>query len=64
MKIEHRYIIKNIRVFSIGIIFVLFFSNIVSACTGFTASDENKVLVGINEDNIPSRRWIEIFPPD
>ena len=34
------------------------------ACTGFTASDENKVLVGMNEDNYSSRRYVEIYPPE
>jgi hypothetical protein len=33
------------------------------ACTGFTASDDNKVLVGTNEDNRPTRRYVEIHPP-
>jgi hypothetical protein len=37
--------------------------NIASACTGFTLSDNNKVLVGSNEDNTPSRRYVEIIPP-
>jgi hypothetical protein len=48
----------------IGIVFILNSAGIGIACTGFTASDDNKVLVGINEDNRPSRRWIEVFPPD
>ncbi len=47
-----------------GVIFLLISTSFGLACTGFTASDDNKVLVGINEDNIPSRRWVEIFPPD
>ena len=48
----------------IGIVFILNSASIGIACTGFTASDDNKVLVGINEDNQPSRRWIEVFPPE
>lgn len=56
---------KNKIFFLIAILTTLFVisTSSVSACTGFTASDDNKVLVGINEDNRPSRRWIEVFPP-
>lgn len=59
-----RKIINNIRTFSIGIIFILFFSTSASACTGFTASNEEKVLFGINEDSFQTRRYVEIFPPE
>jgi hypothetical protein len=43
---------------------MLSFTNIISACTGFTASDDNKVLVGINEDSYSTRRYVEIYPPE
>ncbi len=52
------------------ILYILMIISIVSlsinslACTGFTASDENKVLVGMNEDNYSSRRYVEIYPPE
>jgi hypothetical protein len=52
----------------IGIIIVmLFLFNIatqVSACTGFTASDENNVLVGINEDWYTKDFNARFFPPE
>jgi len=50
------------------IIVMLFLFNAASigmACTGFTASDENKVLVGSNEDhNTYNIKWIEVHPPE
>jgi hypothetical protein len=64
MRLITRKIINNIRIFSIGIILILMVANIASACTGFTASNDNKILAGINEDWRPYRRYVEIFPPD
>ena len=48
----------------IGIVFILNSASIGIACTGFTASDENKVLVGSNEDSFNTRRYVEIYPPE
>ena len=47
----------------IGIVFILNSASICIACTGFTASDGNNVLVGINEDSYSTRRYIEVYPP-
>jgi hypothetical protein len=55
---------KKILFIVSGIVFMLVCSNIAFACTGFTASDDEKVLVGINEDSFNTRRYIEIFPPE
>jgi hypothetical protein len=55
---------KKILFFIVGIVFMLVFSNHAFACTGFTASDNEKVLVGINEDSFNTRRYVEIFPPE
>jgi len=48
----------------IAMIFLLNAASIGIACTGFTASDENKVLVGSNEDSFNTRRYVEIIPPE
>ena len=48
-----------------GLIFLLISASIGHACTGFTASDENKVLVGSNEDHHQNNiKWIEVHPPE
>jgi hypothetical protein len=47
------------------IVFILNSTSIVIACTGFTASDDNKVLVGSNEDHSHNNiKWIEVHPPE
>jgi hypothetical protein len=48
----------------IVIIFILNFTSIGMACTGFTAYDDKNVLAGMNEDNYSTRRYIEIYPPE
>ena len=55
---------KKILFFIAGIVFMLVFSNIAFACTGFTASEDEEVIVGINEDSFNTRRYVEIFPPE
>jgi len=57
--------IKNtIKILSILFLLTNGFSVIISGCTGFTKSINNKVLVGLNEDNYSSRRYLEIHPPE
>jgi hypothetical protein len=57
---------KNKIILLITILEILFVINAssVSACTGFTASDDDKVLVGSNEDWRRYRRYVEIYPPE
>ncbi|UCB59093.1 MAG: hypothetical protein JSV67_01990 [Thermoplasmatales archaeon] len=55
---------RKVKIISICIFFIIVSMNIVSACTGFTASDDNKVLVGSNEDSFNTRRYVEIYPPE
>jgi hypothetical protein len=54
---------RKVKIISICIFFIIVSMNIASACTGFTASDDNKVLVGSNEDNTPAKRYVGIYPP-
>ena len=55
---------RKIKFGIIGLLFILMSTNVVLACTGFTAYDGNNVLVGINEDNRSTRRYIEVYPPE
>ena len=55
---------RKVFVSILVILLFLNFSSIGMACTGFTASDENKVLAGMTEDNYSSRRYVEIYPPE
>ena len=60
MKLKyHGYIRKIILTLCV----ICFISSSSLACTGFTASDGNNVLVGGNEDNVDSEIFVHIIPP-
>ena len=55
---------KKLTIMLVMIFFFGAHSNIVSACTGFTASNENLVLVGNNEDlSLLAEPQLRIIPP-